>query len=616
METLYKLKNHVLFLDDEKTGVSFIKSTECDSIIFESEKPSGIAVEFDWKIYRIRDFKVDKAKYEENGEGLILTLISTDRKIILKDEFFYINNSILARKITVKPRYNGVVKEISLTTPKLKVGKNEEIDVITPLLPRVLNSAESDIEMLDTPGDSSGVFVVNSSKNSESCAVWFYSDHRFESGYINQEIIYKIKEKRELDAKEEIIAGIEFFSFYKGNYLENLENIEKFFREKESLPVICKKTDLGEINTFFGKMLHYYFKGKIESKEIVKWLEIERAVLGKKIKNRLYGYLKSKERLYTDKQKEISLMFSSIVGNINIEDEKYKFISKLRESDEIIKNGISVFGKINMSTSIDNISLIKKYRGSFYLAFFNFSPFKKELSARIDKSFTQENIKGNKYLMYNIVTQKSEGIIDGKDELNLSFEGYEYKIIKLKTEIENENECSNYEIYEENNVIYGKNSFFEAVFLGEKSGLYKLKSIQNEKAAISGIKLNIDSEKFIMKKSKNRIVFQNEKVKMSYVISNKNYIEFKIEGKFENGEIIFDMNRATYFTIDGEYINSEVVERSNFMEINYFDKSMVKFKVIKESSLSGITATKESLKLNFIGKSENKSITHIRISLI
>ena len=77
-----------------------------------------------------------------------------------------------------------------------------------------------------------------------------------------------------------------------------------------------------------------------------------------------------------------------------------------------------------------NISLIKKYRRSFYLAFFNFSPFKKELSARIDKSFTQENIKGNKYLMYNIVTQKSEGIIDGKDELNLSFEGYEYKIIR------------------------------------------------------------------------------------------------------------------------------------------------------------------------------------------
>jgi hypothetical protein len=616
METLYKLKKHVLFLDEEKTGISFIKDTECNFIIFESDKTSGITVEFDWKIYRMRDFKIEKSKYEENGEGIILNYISNDRKIIIKEEYFYTGNLILARKISVKPRYNGVIKEITVTTPQVKAEEKNSIEIITPFLPRVASRVKNDIDMTDTPEESSGVFVVNAIEKRESCAVWFYSEYRFESGYNNKEIIYKVKEKKELNAKDEIVAGIEFFSFYKGNYLENIENIEKFFRDKENLPVLCKKIEKGEINSFFGKMIHYYFKGKIGSYEIIKWLEIERAVLGKKRVLRVYGYLKSKEKLYTEKQKEIITMLASMIGNINSEEKNFKYIEELREKDEIIKSGINVFGKIEMSSEVENLAFIKKYRGSFYIVFFNLSPFKRELSAKIDKSFSEENIKGNKYTMFNILTKKNEGIVTGKEDIELKFEGYEYKIIKLQTIIEEELDGNKCEIYEEDMVIYGKNSFYEAVFLAEKSGIYKLKPTQTEKAVISGIKLNIDSEKFQMKRGKNRIVFQNAKVNMIYLISSKNYIEFKIEGDFESGEIIFDMNRAKYFTVDGEYIKSEVVEKKIFKEICYIDKYMVKFELIKNNSLSGITATKDSIKLNFTKNAEKKSIAHIKISLV
>ena len=56
METLYKLKKHVIFLNEEGNGINFIKENECSSIIFESEKTSGIIVEFDWKIYRMIGF--------------------------------------------------------------------------------------------------------------------------------------------------------------------------------------------------------------------------------------------------------------------------------------------------------------------------------------------------------------------------------------------------------------------------------------------------------------------------------------------------------------------------------------------------------------------------------
>ena len=96
METLYKLKKHVIFLNEEGNGINFIKENECSSIIFESEKTSEIIVEFDWKIYRMRDFKLEKAQYEESGEGVVFNYISSDRKIIIKEEIFYTNEAVLA----------------------------------------------------------------------------------------------------------------------------------------------------------------------------------------------------------------------------------------------------------------------------------------------------------------------------------------------------------------------------------------------------------------------------------------------------------------------------------------------------------------------------------------
>ncbi len=616
METLYKLKKHILFLDEERNGISFIKGTECDTIIFESEKSAGIIVEFDWKIYRMRDFKVEKAQYEENGEGLILTYISSDRKIIIKEEFFYASKTTLARRVVIKPRYKGVIKEVSIAVPKLKTAKGIEMEIITPFLPRVTNRVDSDIDLLDTPDDSSGVFLVNSLKKEENCAVWFYSEYRFESGYINREITYKIKEKKELDAKEEIIAGIEFFSFYQGNYLENLENIEKFFRDKKNLPVLYDKNINGEENKFFGKMLHYHFKGKIESREILKWLKIENAVLGKKISEKFYGYSNRKEKFYTEKQKESFLLLSAIIGNVNIEEEKYKYISNLREKDEIIKNGIIVFDKIKSSSYRENISFIKKYRGSFYLIFFNFSPFAREIDGKFEKVFAEENIKGNRYALFNVLTGKAEGTIFADNKIELQFKGYETKILKLESVTEDELSGEKAEFYEEDKVLYVKNSFFEALFLEERSGLYKLRLIQGEKAAISGIKVNINGEKFKIKKGKNRVVFESENVKMSYLISEKNYIDFKIEGNFESAGVIFDMNRAGYFMVDSKYIDAEVLERENFSEIKYFDNCMVKFEKKKDNCLNEITVTKESLKLNFSGKDGKKVSSEIRISLV
>lgn len=583
METLYKLQYHSIFFNKEKVCIDYIKDDNVDKIVFDTKNHNSFEIEFDWKIYKNRDFIVEKCQFASDGSALNIFYISKDRKLQFKEQFYYKDNNLLKRKFTLRARFKGVLSSIMVIDPELKKWKDGEMEFLAPFSPIFCFNGIDEIYLDEYDNSGRGVIIINSYDKNETFLCWTNSILKSKSWYKNGEMIHQFFDKKEIIDRDEYEIGEINYSFYSGNYIENIEDYAKEINE-----IILKKRD--KYVSVFDKIVKAVINERMSIKSFLKWLELSKMFI---------NYREESNNIENDSG-IIKNMLSLITGE-NCEVE-----------DEILKNGRVIFSGTKNDNENGVISFIKKSRGSFYLIVLNFSYFLKESEIFIEKEFGKENLKFEKYFVKNIVDEKIETIFRSGKGIKLNIEPLNYKILKFENCFESEEVGIEYKINNSEDFIAVKNSFYEAVF--DNFGIRKLTGINSNISMIYGTSIDFEKEKFEIKKSKKRVTIKSENSKILFEFSEKNIINVKIEMNKCQGNMVYKFNKFVNVAVECMWIQN-VFEGENFSKIICIGDDSIIINMKNASGLREFSITKESLKMK-IGSKTKKEVVQFQIMVI
>ncbi len=590
METLYKLAAHLLFLDDEKSAVNYIKSDESESIIFEAKDENLFEIECYDKLYTNLDFVIEKKQYSENGEVVVITYSSKDRKIILKEYYTSYKSGIIEKSIGIKLRYSGKISKSKFYIPELKSSKEVEMGLIAPFTPYFcLTPKEKDADLNMFDSKNRGVMLINSQRKSESCLIWC-DNKRGISKYSENRIYFEIDEEIESSEREEIELGRVFLSFYKGSYIENLENCSGYLGKSG---YYSEKNREG----LFSKTLEMYKKGRVTGREFFRWIEIIKIVA-------------NKIEIEADGKIDAEKQFFSIIGAA-------KFISSGIDEEyrEIIEKGRVVKQLQNICSDRNVLGVIKKIRGSFLLFLFNFSLLKRKTEVILDSEFEDENIKFHRYFLKNIENGSVTGSYIKEKGAEIEIGANEVKILKFEPVLLKDELGEKFDIKEDKEEYSAVNSFYELNISKKESGIDSIFVNGFEKSIICGTKVEFDGvDNFEMSCSKKKASFKSEKLSLSYSVSNKNSIILKVENEGVSGKITVELNGIERIIADTTIV--EEGKREEFSELIFTGENGIKFEKIKKGSIISAELNLKKVIFNFEKSSLKKKSSEIKITIV
>lgn len=601
METLYKLANHLLFLDDEKAAINYIKSDESESIIFESVDRRLFEICCYDTLYGNSDFVVEKKQYSENGEIVVITYSSKDRKLVLKEYWSSYKSGLLEKRVTIKLRHAGKISNIIFFLPEIKKTKGVEMELIAPFTPYFcLTGKEKEVDLNEFDQKNRGFILINSKIKSESCLIW--SDNK--SGNVNyreNRVLFEKIEEIAVDNREEIDIGRVFFSFYSGSYIENLENCSGYLEKSGYKSENSKKNLL-------KKVMDSYKRGIINSRALFRWIDILK-IIGKD-----GSFLKE------ELSEKLEIEFYDIAGVT-----KFKEFTFSEEYREIIERGRVIHQSGNICNEKSVLGFIKKLRGSFLLVIFNFSSLSKSVEIKLEQEFESENIKFNHYFLKERETGKVAGSYIKGETSEINIGGNSLKILKFEPVLLKEEEGDSFVLSSSETECLIKNSFYELNFTQEECGIKAMFVNGAEKSIISGSKIKVESDsngvlegmsrdKFEMKCSKNKIIFNSDGVSVGYAVSSKNSIILKLDNIGKNLKLEFDINGMDRIIRDNKIEEEVVVDE--FSELLYTGKNGIKFEQIKRGSLTQTEIKNNRIIFNFENSSSKKKSSEIKITVV
>lgn len=592
METLYKLANHLLFLDDEKAAINYIKSDESESIIFESVDNIIFEISCYDTLYSNSDFAVEKKQYSENGEIVVITYSSKDRKLILKEYYSSYKSGLLEKRVTVKLRYAGKISKINFFLPELKKSKGVEMELLAPFTPYFcLTGKEKKVDLNEFDQKNRGLILINSKTKSESCLIW--SDNK--SGIVNYKdnrVLFEKIEEIDVDNRDEIEIGRVFFSFYSGSYIENLENCSGYL-EKSGY------TSENSKNNLLKKAVDSYKRGIISSRNLFRWIDILK-IMGKE-----------SSFLQEGLNDKLETVFYEMAGVT-----KFKESSVPEECREIIERGRVIHQSGNICSEKSVLGLIKKFRGSFLLVLFNFSSIAKRVAIKLEQEFENENIKFHHYFLKERETGKVAGSYIKGEASEINIEGNSLKILKFEPVLLKEEEGDYLLFSSSETECVIKNSFYELNFTQDECGIKSMFINGAEKSIISGSKIKFEplKDKFEMKCSKNKISFYSDGVSVNYAVSSRNSVVLKLDNIGKNGRVEFDINGMERIIRDNKIEEEGVVEE--FKELLYTGENGIKFEQIKRGSLIQTEIKNNKIIFHFENSSSKKKSSEIKITVV
>ncbi len=607
MENLYRLENHVIVYEKEKAVITFIKDLEVDAIFFENETSNSFQFIYDEKIYNNSKFKIDKIEFDPNGKYLATEYISMDTKFNLKEIFRYIKGTTLERYYILSPRFAGKLSQFKIFTGELKV--KEQVEIISPGRAEFRHKISDKVIQRLAPKEEPGIFVVKGKEDSMS--TWYYNQNISAIASIENKVItYTMNYDIELEHRQELVIGGQYYKFYEGNYIEALESISKFYTienkqlEDDKLnttkyygPIYYASNSIS-YNKAFSDLIDHVFLRNINSEDIKEWLRIEKAIKPRNCRNFMYGLSSSFIRKYPKDFLELSGILAMSLGDVHLNtilkklDKKYPILN----TDEILKKGRIYFDLIQADKNI--LTFIKKYNGKFYVLAFNLDIFPKEANIKISHEFVNENMKLKYYKVRNILKNRVEATINDLENVDLLFDAYEVKIMSFDYDTEEKMSGTKYLKSENEEYIAIQNSFYEIIFLKKEICPQVLK---NKELILYDFKTNL-----ILKKDKrelvneDKIINKSKHANLSYNVNKKNYIDFEIE--------TFDMSKSIYFEF--KYSKAKCL-----IENNKMTNHISNLKIGEKLSIVGAQIFKvEILDSNFENIKVEADIEKMRIS--
>lgn len=570
MESLYRLENHVIVYEKEDGFITFFKDINVDAIFFENDSKESFEFFFENKIYTNKDFKINKIDFDENGKYTVAEYISKNTKFTIKEIFRYVSKNLVERYYIFYSRYEGDLKYFKMISNEIK--SKEKIKVLLPLSSDFILEENNNYTQKSIPDKEPGILLFTTEK--ESLLTWYYNETNFaDMEFENNKITYIVNCNEKIKPKQDITIGGQYYMFYEGSYIESVETLQKFYRgvkeiknidndfdwKKEYGPLYYKKKGF-YYNKSFSKLIENLYYNKINTEDVIEWLEIENAAIPFNQRNLQYGTRTGSEDLYPLDFFENVNLFSYILGNCYIYKKNEK---KFKEYDEIldkslIKNG-KIYPKYIKTNNKNIIGFIKKYENSFYICLFNMKPFSEKTEINISENFSEDYIKLKYYKIINKINGKIEAITRNVNKINMNFEPYEAKILSFEFNDLKKAEGTYFKLNKLNDFVTYENNFYK-IFFNNKIPL--LQSLETNSIIIN----KMDSNLFLKKdkyefeiKNENEIQYKSENVEINYKVSNNNIVKININffTKKKNNYINFCIKNVKYFMNNNKIVSNE-----------------------------------------------------------
>lgn len=575
MESLYKLQSHVIVYEKDNNVITFLKDISIDSIIIENDKDNSFEFIYNDKMYTNKDFYIDKIFFDENGKYIISEYLSRDTNIILKEIFRYVLNNVIERYYIINARNGGFLNSFNIVTSKIKL--NEETKVLSPLSSKFILDKNKEYVQENIPFSDSGMILFTN--DIESLHIWYFNNNISANlNYYDNKLTHNIMYKNNISRKEDIVVGAVYYKFYKGNYLESLETLQKFYKKDNNNEKYVESIDYNQkngalsylsdenlYNNAFSEIVEDIYIGKISPKNIIKWLNIEEAIIPFNQKKLIYGIRKKGYSDYPIQFKKMMYNFIYLLGNYDIFRENKKNYEKYNSDfdQNIVKYG-RIISNVIETNNENIITFIKKYKNNFYLAIFNFTPFKENTNITLKDSFVEDYLNLNYYKVTDELTKEILFVKRDIKNININLPSYGSKILSFKFNDSKIVHGKKIELISNEDIITLKNNFYK-IFFTKNKPLFQ--SVNSEFIILNQFQSNIylKKDKFNIIVNEDCIFYKSDNfnIKYSYDNSNKIIVNIELNLLKKDNFISFNVNNINYLMQ-----NSKIIENNQKLDVD------------------------------------------------